>query len=200
MSGDVLDWPSELVPNETEYHLQFVTRQFESPFNGAAQTLEFPGAKWTCVMRFNHMTRDKMRHLEVFLLRLRGAAGRVRIPDHAIKRQGAGSNSKVDGAGQTGRRLLIKDAPASVDYLLAGDYFEIGGELKRAISDTRTDGLGRGVVLFEPALRRSPATNQTVNVVYPCAVMRLEKDDGSSVKRVPMFGSVSLSFVEDVYR
>ena len=198
--ADIYDWPAELVPQENEFYLAAVTKQFESPFTGATQTLEYPGAKWQISLKFKNLTREQMRRLEVTVLQLRGTANRIRIPDHAIKRLGAGGAAVVDGAGQAGRVLMIKNAPADVDYLLTGDYFEIGGELKRMIGDARTDSTGKTVLRFEPALRKSPANNAAINADTPCATVRQEKDDGSKVKRVVQFGSVSLSFVEDILR
>lgn len=198
--SDIYEWPQDLKPNENEFYLTFVTRQFESPFTGASQTMEFQGAKWNVKLKFQNLSRDKLRRLEVTLLQLRGAANRIRIPDHAIKRAGVGGAATVDGAGQVGRVLMIKGAPAGVEYLKTGDYFEVNGELKRVVADATTDGYGKTSLRFEPALRKAPPNNSAINADSPAAIVRLEKDDGAKVKRIPIYGSVSLNFVEDIYR
>ena len=198
--ADVYEWPGELKPQENEFFLVSVTRQFESPFTGASETLEFPGAKWNVSLKFKNLTREKMRLLEVTLLQLRGAANRIRIPDHAVKRAGVGGSATVNGGGQLGRVLMVKGAPANSAYLKTGDYFEVNGELKRMIADAPADASGNAVLRFEPALRKAPPANAPVNTDNPAVTVRLEKDDGGKVKRVPMFGSVSLDFVEDINR
>ena len=197
---DILKWPSDLTPQENEFYLETVTRKFESPFSGASQTIEFPGAKWVIKLKFKNLTREKMRRLEVTLLQLRGAANRIKIPDHATHRAGVGGSAIVDGSGQLGRVLMIKNAPPGKYFLKTGDYFEINGELKRVVADSLTDAEGKTALRFEPALRKAPPANAAIETNSPGATVRMKKDDGGKIKRVPFYSSVSLDFIEDINR
>lgn len=74
----------------------------------------------------------------------------------------------VNGASQTGNSLAVDQLPASTDDLLAfGDYFEIGGEIKRCTSPLYGNSSGQGTLNFEPALVRSPADNAPIHVSEP---------------------------------
>ncbi|WP_299726863.1 hypothetical protein [uncultured Endozoicomonas sp.] len=194
--ADIYNWPSELIPQENEFYLEAVTRFFESPFTGDSQTMEVPGAKWKAKLKFSKLGAERLRLLEITLLQLRGAANRIKITDHAIARAGVGGNATVDGAGQLGRVLMVKDATPSVEYLKTGDYFEVNGELKRMIADAFTDSYGKTSLRFEPALRKAPPNNSQVITDNPSAIFRLEKDSGSKTQRQSLIGNVTLNFVE----
>jgi hypothetical protein len=72
------------------------------------------------------------------------------------------------GTSQTGNALHLKGLPASTDgLLLPGDYFEINGEIKQATAALNSDAASLGYLQFEPALVRSPADNDPINVTDP---------------------------------
>ena len=53
-----------------------------------------------------------------------------------------------------GNSIPMKGLPINTNgLLLAGDMFEINGELKRALSDLNSSGAGLGTITFEPSLR-----------------------------------------------
>ena len=200
--ASILIWPADLIPSSQQYYLTFTTRQFKSPFTNASQTMEFPASAWQCQLTFTNLKRDQLRELEVFLIQLRGAAGRFRLGDqaNAEPRGLAQGTPVVDGANQTGSVLNIRGCTASQDFLKVGDYITVNNELKRLIADANADAAGNTVLRFEPNLRRSPADGDAVIVRNAYAVMRLSDDKQNKTKRVPMFGSVTLNLIEDIYQ
>ena len=199
--SDVLTWPVHLEPNEQEFWPAFKTLQFESPFTGASQTLEFPACTWQASLVFRNLPREKQRDLEVFLLQLRGAAGRVKLGDHVWRqpRGLAGGAPVVDGANQTGGLLKIRGCTPSQNFLMVGDYITVNNELKRLTADADADMNGKATLRFEPMLRHSPPDGKAVVVRNTYAVMRLVDDKQLKNRRVPMFGSQTVSLVEDIY-
>lgn len=81
----------------------------------------------------------------------------------------------VNGASQTGNRLNIDGLPSSAFALLkAGEMFCVKAssglyELKRLTDDLDSDSTGSGTLVFEPALRSSPADNVPVIFYRPFA-------------------------------
>jgi hypothetical protein len=86
---------------------------------------------------------------------------------------------QVDGAGQLGTSLNIKNGALSTTVIRAGEYFEVNGELKLALIDCVTNGSGLGAVTFEPALRQSPANSSNINLATPKAKFRLTSPQAS---------------------
>jgi len=72
------------------------------------------------------------------------------------------------GASQTGSALNLKGLPASTSgILLAGDFFEVNGELKQCTAALNSDAAGLGYLQFEPDLVRPPADNDPVILTDP---------------------------------
>lgn len=198
----LLPWPADLKPSSQQFYASFTTRQFKSPFTGNSQTSPFPACNWNASLTLNNLGRDQLRNLEVFLLQLRGAAGRFKIGDHAYSepRGLADGLPVVDGAGQYGGALKISGCKANQKFLIVGDYITINDELKRLIADADADSTGKTTLRFEPNLRKSPADGDGIIVRNTYAVMRLSDDSQIRTRRVPMFGSITLKLVEDIYR
>lgn len=85
--------------------------------------------------------------------------------------------ARVNGAGQSGSALWIKDLPTSVaGLLLAGDMVEVAGQLLRLTGDLDSNAAGYGQLVFEPALRASPADNTPVCIYRPQGRFMLAQD------------------------
>lgn len=195
-------WPAELEPQQQQFFATYTTRQFKSPFTGTSQTSPFPACHWNASLTINNLTRDRLRTLEVFLLQLRGAAGRFRIGDQAYNepRGLAQGTPVVDGSGQYGGALKITGCTPNQNFMRVGDYITVNHELKRLIADANADSGGKTTLRFEPNLRNSPADGAVIVVRDTYAVMRLVDDNQVQTKRAPMFGSITLKLVEDIYK
>ena len=72
----VKDFPANIGPDAEEWTLTYNTQTFESDLNGAMQTAELPGARWSVSMTFSNRQGKSARALQGFLAGLKGRAGR----------------------------------------------------------------------------------------------------------------------------
>lgn len=81
------------------------------------------------------------------------------------------------GTPQRGNILRLKGLPVSTaGLLLAGDQFQVGGELKQVTSQLDSDAAGKGSVVFGPALTRSPADGDPVIMAQPMGKFMLAEN------------------------
>jgi hypothetical protein len=176
-----LDMPSTLgFIRASNFYLETNTQIFTSPLNKSVQTVELAGARWRMDITMRQMNRSDAARWIAFLSKLRGISGTFYASDPDWKTNiGVGTGTPlVKGAGQTGTSLLIDGCTAStVGWLKAGDYFSVGGELKRLTADADTNGSGETTLTFEPYLRASPADNAAITVTAPKVKMRLIDDN-----------------------
>ncbi len=109
----------------------------------------------------------------------------------------------VDGASQTGNRLTFDSGLNSQTGMLrAGQFFSVKQGsfygLHRLVEDVDTDSGGSGVLVFEPALRASPADNDPIILRNPFSRFRVAETMSAQAIRAPMFQGVAVDLVEDV--
>lgn len=105
----------------------------------------------------------------------------------------------VNGASQTGGKLIIDGLPTSTNGLaLAGDWFEINGELKRLTADLNSDGSGNGYLIFEPTLRASPADNTPIVFRSPMGKFLLAEESTGWSTRPGILSDIELNLIEDI--
>ena len=196
----ILSFPPGLTPGGSEWTLEHNTQTFTSPLSRAEQHREFPGARWLAVLTFPTLIATERAVLEAFLARLRGAAGRFYLHDHARpdpagKAIGAPA---VAGAGQTGAALItVGWSPSVTGILKTGDRFAVGTELKTVVEDAHSDGAGMTTLIFEPPLRHSPADGAPLITAQPTAVFRLKDDDQARFRNRPAgLSSITIECVE----
>lgn len=174
----VLSFPA-IVPNSLDIALQANTQTFTSELNGATQTSALPGDKWTATITFTNRQGAEARTIWAFITSLRGRSGRFWFSpfDHPVPEGAAGGLPMVKGSGQTGSELIIDGCTGNTTgWLLAGDYFQVGNELKLITEDIDTDASGNAVLKFVPPLRTSPADNAPIITSNPSCVMMLSDD------------------------
>lgn len=173
---------------------------FPSPLNGSVQTVEFPGARWVLTASLPPMKRDVASEWQPFFAQLRGMAGRFYAgdPKGGVPRGTALGTPLVNGASQTGTSLItdgwtINQAAA----LRAGDYFQVGTELKMVLATVASNGTGQATITFEPPLRASPADNAPIITSNPVCIMRLADNNqaGWDIEEAAVYG-MSFSAVE----
>lgn len=176
----ILSLPSWFSPQNFQLALMTPSQSFRSDLNGATQVNVLPGDQWSTTLIPPQMVGAKAREFAAFLVSLRGRAGRFYcLPfDHKMP---DGSNlgaGLVQGAGQTGTSLIIDGLTANqTKYLLPGDYFQVGNELKMVTATIPTNSIGVATLQFGPALRYSPADNAPITTINPKCVMMLADDD-----------------------
>jgi hypothetical protein len=168
--------------SEVTFSLATNTRIFTSPFTQTSQRLAMPGAHWEASFVFSALKRNDAAPWQAFLMKLKGAASTFFANDpSATHPQGTGSGIPlINGSGQTGTQLLTDGWLPSQTVLKAGDYFQIGSELKIITADVTSSISGSATLQFEPALRSIPIDNTPLIVLNPQCVMRLVDDKQTS--------------------
>jgi hypothetical protein len=108
----------------------------------------------------------------------------------------------VNGASQTGSGLWVSGLPASTTGLLvAGDMVAVytsTWEIKRVTADLNSNGSGNGYLVFEPALRSSPAAGAPIAIWRPTAKFMLAGNELSWETVPGRFTGFTVDFMEDV--
>lgn len=177
----ILTFPS-ITPNACEFGLESNTQQTRSELNGAVQTLALPGDRWTATLTFTNKKDPDARVLRAFIASLRGQSGRFYLTPPAYTRAGVGTGTPlVKGAAQTGSSIITDGWIAGETAVVAaGDYIQIGTELKMVTADANSDGSGNSTISFVPPLRVSPADNSAVVITSPKVIMCLA--DGNQAR------------------
>lgn len=195
----ILTWPDELRPSSMDWGMEANTVAFTSPFNGASQTVGYPGDKWICSMVFNSLDDDEARELEALLFQLRGQQGRVYLRDYGRVPPAKLGSPVVSSAAQMGVLLLTRGWTASKKVLRKGDYISVGNELKMVMKDASSATDGSATIEISPPWRSAPAINTPVEVTNPRGVFRLAENK-NAVSRKPAFDNgFKIDFVEHIY-
>ena len=195
-----LTMPSTPGFRASRFGLMANTQTFRSPLDGTVQTLELTGARWRANYELPPMKRVQAAAWTAFLTELLGSAGRFfGFDPDARSPRGSGLGSPlVNGAGQTGKSLIVDGwSELETGLLLPGDYFEVGGELKMATAPAVSDSSGEATLAFTPPLRASPADGAALTLVDPKVTMMLADDEQAfwDADRASLYG-ISFAGVE----
>lgn len=170
-----VNYPS-IRPESCEWGLVSNTQNTRSELNGAIQTLALPGDYWSGILTYNKLTPANARIMKSFIASLRGQAGRFYLTPPEYFRAGSGLGTPlIKGANQTGSAITTDGWSANqTGVLLAGDYVQIGAELKMVTADVNTDSGGNATINIVPPIRVSPADNSSVITDNPTCIMQLK--------------------------
>ena len=195
----VYAFPS-IIPNDSSIEYKSNTSVFRSPFNGAIQTLDRGGEGWMYRMNFRNLTNAQRTELTAFLVRLNGQQHRFTAYNHAESNRGVfGGSPQISGSGQTGRTVNISNASINItNWIRAGDWFGIGGELKMCVLDADSDGTGLVTIEFMPRIRVSPANLSAVTTSAATGQFMLGRDGAKWTNRPGGFSDLSIDSLEDI--
>lgn len=192
-----LKWPEDVCPASLTWRPESNTKTFRSPFNGASQTVRFPGTRWVCSLTFNNLSDEKSRRIDSLVAELDGEYGRVKIRDWGRSGRTPAGSPLVDGANQTGTELHSKGWTAGMVVLRQGDYITVNDELKMVTADVSSASNGTALIPFAPMLRSSPPANAVIEVANPYGIFKLKDNQQGAGNRVPgVFTSYTLEFEE----
>ncbi len=193
---DILEWPDGIRPSSMDWKLVSNGSSFVSKFNGATQTIRYPGSMWSCDAAFDDLDDYESRHLETTLFSLDGMSGRIKMPDFGRWGRPAFGTPLVSGAGQSGMLLNTQGWHVTRLVLERGDYITVNNELKIVLADVWSSSTGTATVKIAPMLRNSPDNLAAIETLKPYGIFRLAKDE-NGVSRKPAFtNSFSLNFIE----
>lgn len=161
-----------ITPSSNTFELVTNTRTFQSPLTNSVQTASRKGSLWKASLRFNNLTGDDRAEMQAFLTKLNGQQHRFYLPDHGFVRRGnapAVSDAiVVNGAGQTGSTLNVRDADLTVtDYFKAGDYIAFNNELHMVTAACSSTGTGTIAVPIAPPIRKPTDDGDAIDYLYP---------------------------------
>lgn len=193
----VLEWPADVCPASLTWRPESNTKTFRSPFNGASQTVRFPGTRWICSLTFNNLTDEKSRRIDALVASLDGEYGRVKIRDWGRDGRAPAGNPVVQDANQTGMQLSSKGWTPGKLVLRTGDYLTVNDELKMVTADVTSTSTGTAIIPIAPMLRTSPPVNGKIEVANPYGIFKLKDNQQGAGNRIPgVFTSYTLEFEE----
>jgi hypothetical protein len=155
-----------------------------SPYTYEEQFFKWPGERWSADVRMPPLKEPDSDEWIAFLLKLEGTYGRFLMgdPSRRTPRGEGGGTPQVDGGGQTGNSINVKNAGSGV-WLKAGDYFQLGtgasARLYKLTADAEPNSSGDVTLQFVPSLRSSPADSAAVTIENPRGLFRLVENDVS---------------------
>lgn len=168
-------WPASLRPSSCDWRLVTRTASVVSPFTGARQDIELPGALWQCTLTFDALTLEEERALSGLLSRLRGPVGRVYVPDfaHFGNRGSAGGTMRATGA-MDAKVITVTGITGNGVAFAVGDRIEIDARIYEVCVDAVADG-GAATLEIAPPLRVA-AVNVRLWVEDLHTIMQLQDD------------------------
>lgn len=192
-----LEWPADVCPSALTWRPESNSKTFRSPFNGASQTVRFPGTRWVCSLTFNNLTDEKSRRIDAIVAALDGEYGRVKIRDWGRAGRPPAGTPVVSDANQTGTELHSKGWTPSVEVLRIGDYITVNDELKMVTADVTSTANGTAIIPIAPMLRSSPNAEAAIEVARPFGIFKLKDNQQGTGNREPgVFTSYTLEFEE----
>ncbi len=168
-----------------------------SPFTFAQQVQVYPGQQWGCDVTLARMTKEDATLWQAFFLSLNGAEGTFLLGDPARQtpRGSALGSPAVNGASQTGQELVTDGWDANeTGLLLPGDYIQLtGNRLHMILTQVDSDGSGNATLDIWPALRTSPADDDTLILNNCRGLFRMATPSGV-VQNIDFQHVVNLSF------
>lgn len=162
-----------------------------SPYSGDVQTIEIPGARWTCSLSYPTAINAEQAQLEAFWTKVRGQVHRVSLW-HMMRPAPRGTmrGSPTLSAGAAQGATSVSVVTTSGNTLLAGDMVGIGGQLHMVVSDATASG-GLMTISIEPPLRASRSSGAPVTWDRPTALFMLAESQSAvpyAPKLAPGFG------------
>lgn len=138
--------------------------------------------------------------MQAFLAKLNGQQHRMTLHNHAENQRGSfGGTPLVAGASQTGTTLNIDGCSFGVtNWIRAGDWFSVNGELKMAVADANSDGAGLAALTFVPRLRSAPANDAAITTASGTGTFILDSNSVSWSNRPGSFSDLSFTALEDI--
>lgn len=176
----------------------------QSPFTGAVQVTELPGAKWKLSFNYENLDARYSRLLKGIKAQLRGGAQVAHIPDFSYipRRWVEPGLPVINGGLQSGNQLATAGWTPNTAILEYGDqisYLCSDGLYRMHIvtGPVVSNAEGVAVIPIEPPLRNPPVNGGAVNSVQPCVSCLLSSGGQVSIDGVIV--AVQFEFTESLY-
>ena len=179
-----------------------------SAFTGRRNKQVYSGGQyWRLRVAFVRMNRDEAEDIGAILSSLKGAEGTCTIVEvmNSVPRGAAAldpGTPTVNGGGQVGSVLEIKDAPVSVtDYLVRGDRIQVGPNtrprLYKVLENVTTDVAGTASITVWPTLRSTEVIDDDpIFILSPKGWFEMEGNNFEYLEDAPGLYTIRVEFVE----
>jgi hypothetical protein len=161
-------YPASLLPDAMEWASLKSAIQFRSPFNGATESIEFPGARWGLGLSLPPTLDYLGGEAEAFFNRLAGGMDRVAICNF-MRPVPRGTLRGTPTLAATSARGDLTLYLASLGSLAAGDFFKVGTQLFQCFQACSAIGSVLTVPLVQP-VRTATAAGAAVQWDRPTAL------------------------------
>lgn len=171
----IYDWPVGVRVRGLRLSLESNTRTFESPFTGDEQVVDTPGSKWVFEVTIGQLKdAATARRFSTLLERVGGRRHCLRLYDFSMPKKTVLGAPVVNEAQSMRRYLSTRGWTPSRRVFEAGEWLQVGDELKRVVDDVWSDASGRATVNIEPELRATYASGTPLQVARPLGLFRID--------------------------
>ena len=199
----LIAFPTTVLPEKSVMRPISTVGIGESPYTLQAQKQVFDARRWAFDLIWPVIANQiAAAELEAFIMKLNGRENTTLVPifDRPTALGTALGTPLIDGASQTGELVDTKGWDNSqTGVLLAGDYVQIGNYAYMVVTSANSDGAGLATLDIRPALRSSPADNDSVTTALPATLCRLATNINEIEKDKNYYtNGLTLVFVEEI--
>jgi hypothetical protein len=145
-----------------------------SEWNGREQIAILPiSGRWAAKVSIeSKMSEDDALDLEAFRVELKGRVNSFRMPAVLNPQFAFAMPIQVNGAGQVGYSLAIKNGPVG-KVIKRGHKLTIGDQLIMNMTTVTINGSGQATLTLSNPLRASPANSAAIEIVNPTCLVKL---------------------------
>jgi hypothetical protein len=144
-----------------------------SEWNGREQIAVLPAGRWRGKVTLEgKLSEDESLDLQAFRVELRGRVNSFRLAATSKPQFTVSMPLQVNGAGQTGFSLAVKNGPAGA-VIKRGHKLTINDQLLMNMTTVTLNGSGQGTLTLSNPLRTSPANSAAIEIVNPTCLVKL---------------------------
>jgi hypothetical protein len=171
-----------------------------SEWTGRDQTtiLSLTG-RWSAKVSFEvKVEESEFLELEAFRVDLKGRVNALRLPATIKPQFQIAMPLQVNGAGQTGYSLAVKNGPPGV-VIKRGHKITVGDQLAMVMTSVTIDGSGHATLTLSNPPRRSPADGTAIEAVDPTCLVKLSNPAAGWTSSYPEILQLSDIEVEETF-
>lgn len=180
--------------------LDYAQSSTESPYDLVEQVYSYEAERWVINIQFPPLTPLQAKPIRAFILALHGRIGTFKANDplNATPGGNPGPNAKVNGNGQIGYTLAVKDLIANINpVFMGGDAIEVNGSLYHVVKDVASDGSGNATLDIMPKIRGTITDGMAITVSNAKGTFRLDNAKQGWSSRAERSYDISIMGVED---
>ncbi len=171
----ILTWPTCAFLTSVEWTPPDPPSQSNrSEWTGKEQIAILPTAgRWAAKVQIEpKMSEDEALDLQAFRVELKGRVNSFRMPAKLAPQFGTTVPLQVNGGGQTGYSLAVKNGGAGT-VIKRGHLLTVSDQLLMNMVTVTLNGSGQGTLTLSNPLRVSPANSAAIEIANPTCLVKL---------------------------